>query len=164
MVDYCICIEPERDSPQSRAIEGLCRWLPGQSINHTDWADLTKYPIAVSIETKGPSIGYETALLQVATWHSAQWRSLHWAQHGADVSSRSQEMEFLPGIVVMQHHWWLVATALNDDQKAQTFERVLLGDTESILGIYKLTMALQRLIQWVRDEHWPAFQSSILGL
>lgn len=73
-------------------------------------------------------------------------------------------MEFLPGIVVMQHHWWLVATALNEDQKAQTFERVLLGDTESILGIYKLTMALQRLIKWVRDEHWPAFQSSILGL
>ncbi|PLB36074.1 uncharacterized protein BDW47DRAFT_119091 [Aspergillus candidus] len=138
MVDYCVCIEPERDSPQSRAVEGLCRWLPGQSINHTDWADLTKYPIAVSIETKGPSIGYETALLQ--------------------------EMEFLPGIVVMQHHWWLVATALNEDQKAQTFERVLLGDTESILGIYKLTMALQRLIKWVRDEHWPAFQSSILGL
>jgi hypothetical protein len=133
------------------------------SINHTDWADLTKYPIAVSIETKGPSIGYETALLQVATWHSAQWRSLHWGTD-SDVLAPSREIEFLPGILVMQHHWWFVATALNQNGKAQTFERLLLGETESILGIYKLFISLQKLVDWTRDQYWAAFQTSVLGL
>jgi hypothetical protein len=163
MVDYCICIEPKTSSLEYRAIESLCKRRPGKSINHTDWADLAKYPIAVSIETKGPSIGYETALLQVATWHSAQWRSLHWGQQGR-TSAHSWKTEFLPGIIVMQHHWWFVATALNEDGKAQTFERLLLGETESMLGIYKLSMALQKLVEWARDQHWPAFQSDVLGI
>lgn len=163
MIDYCICIEPEESSPQYRVIESLCKDRPGKSINHTDWADLAKYPIAISIETKGPSIGYETALLQVATWHSAQWRSLHWTQQDS-TSAYPRKIEFLPGIIVMQHHWWFVATALNEDGKAQTFERLLLGDTESILGVYKLSMALQKLAEWARAQHWPAFQSDVLGL
>ncbi|PWY91465.1 hypothetical protein BO94DRAFT_533612 [Aspergillus sclerotioniger CBS 115572] len=163
MVDYCICIQPATNSPQYQAIQSLCKYRPAMSINHTDWADLTKYPIAVSIETKGPSIGYETALLQVATWHSAQWRSLHWDTDG-DVLASSGNIDFLPGIVVMQHHWWFVATALNQSGKAQTFERLLLGETESILGIYKLFLSLQRLVNWTRDQYWVTFQTSVLGL
>jgi hypothetical protein len=163
MVDYCICIQPEAKSPQYQAIQSLCKYRPAMSINHTDWADLTKYPIAVSIETKGFSIGYETALLQVATWHSAQWRSLHW-DTDSDVLAPSKEIEFLPGIVVMQHHWWFVATALDQTGKAQTFERLLLGETESILGIYKLFISLQKLVDWTKDQYWAAFQTSVLGL
>lgn len=161
MVDYCICIQPGTSSPQYEAIESICKHRPGKSINHTDWADLTKYPIAVSIETKGPSIGYETALLQVATWHSAQWRSMHRDTDAGDLE-RSGEIEFLPGIVVMQHHWWFVATALNQNGKAQTFERLLLGETESIIGIYKLFISLQKLVDWTRDQYWAAFQASVL--
>lgn len=161
MIDDCICIKPKTSSPEYRAIESLCIKRPGQSINHTDWADLTTYPIAISIETKGPSIGYETALLQVATWHSAQWRSLRWANQGP---ASSMKLEFLPGIIVMQHHWRFIATALNEDGKAQTFERLPLGDTETELGIYKLSMALQKLVDCARNQHWPAFRSDVLGL
>ncbi|KAK7432963.1 hypothetical protein QQZ08_000434 [Neonectria magnoliae] len=131
MVDYCICIEPEINSPEYRAIESLCKRRPGKSINHTEWADLTTYPIAVSIET---------------------------------ASASSMKLEFLPGIIVMQHHWWFVATALSEDGKTQTFERLLLGETESILGIYKLSMALQKLVEWARDQHWPAFQTDVMGM
>lgn len=79
-------------------------------------------------------------------------------------STPSWEIEFLPSIIVMQHHWWLVATALNEDGKAQTFERLLLGKTESLLGIYKLSMTLRKLVEWARDQYWPAFQSDVLGL
>ena len=105
MVNFCVCIEPQTSSPQYQAIETLCKKRPGKSIYHTDWADLTKYPIAISIETKAPSIGYETALLQVATWHSAQWRSLRSAKQDMTFSTFSWEVEFLPGIIVMQHRW-----------------------------------------------------------
>jgi hypothetical protein len=99
----------------------------------------------------------------VATWHSAQWRSLRW-DTDSDVLAPSKEIEFLPGIVVMQHHWWFVATALDLTGKAQTFERLLLGETESILGIYKLFISLQKLVDWTRDQYWAAFQTSVLDL
>ncbi|KAL2819475.1 hypothetical protein BJX63DRAFT_439009 [Aspergillus granulosus] len=162
-VDYCICIQPGEDSPQYEAIQSLSRYRPELSINHTDWADLTKYPIAISIETKGRSLEYDAALLQVATWHSAQWRSLFWDIDG-DVLAHSKEIEFLPGIIVMQHQWWFVATVLNQNGKSRTFERLLLGGTDSILGIYKLVISLQKLVEWTRDEYWPKFQAIVLGL
>ncbi|KAK7420550.1 hypothetical protein QQX98_002749 [Neonectria punicea] len=72
MVDFCICLQPEATSPQYHAIRSLCISRPSMSINHTDWGDLTKYPVAIYIETKGPEQSYETALLQMATWHSSQ--------------------------------------------------------------------------------------------
>ncbi|RSM06701.1 hypothetical protein CEP52_005549 [Fusarium oligoseptatum] len=159
MVDFCICVQPGTNSPYHEAIQTLCLNRPGLSINHTDWGDLTKYPISISIETKGPEQSYDTALLQVATWHSSQWRSLCWGRHDP-----IHAIEFLPGIIIIKHDWYFVATDLDRFGKARTFERIPLGSTESILGIYKLSMALLTLCQWVRDQYWPAFQADILGL
>ncbi|KAH7267902.1 hypothetical protein B0J15DRAFT_544796 [Fusarium solani] len=73
-------------------------------------------------------------------------------------------IEFLPGIIVIKHDWYFVATDLDRFGKARTFERIPLGSTESILGIYKLSMSLLKLCQWVRDQYWPAFQADILNL
>ncbi|KAL2678511.1 hypothetical protein Neosp_009258 [[Neocosmospora] mangrovei] len=159
MVDFCICIQPDTDSPHHEAIQFRCLKRPGMSINHTDWGDLTKNPIALSIETKGPEQSYDTALLQVATWHSSQWRSLCWGRRDP-----IDAIEFLPGIIAIKHDWYFVATDLDRFGKARTFERIPLGSTESILGIYKLSMALLTLCQWVRDQYWPAFQADILDL
>ncbi|KAI8663857.1 hypothetical protein NCS55_00891700 [Fusarium keratoplasticum] len=159
MVDFCICVQPGTDSPHHEAIQSRCLSRPGMSIDHTDWGDLTKNPIAISIETKGPEQSYDTALLQVATWHSSQWRSLCWGRRG-DIDA----IEFLPGIIVIKHDWYFVATDLDRFGKARTFERIPLGSTESILGIYKLSMTLLTLCQWVRDQFWPAFQANILNL
>lgn len=157
MVDFCICIQPRPKSRQDDAIQSLCVDRSGLSINHTDWGDLTKYPIAVSIETKGPEQSYDTALLQVATWHASQWRSLLWERNS------ESRLGFLLGIIVMKHDWFFVATVRDDNGNARTFERVPMGSTETILGIYKLSIALLRLLQWVRTEYWPAFQVDMLG-
>ncbi|KAF5017127.1 hypothetical protein F66182_10985, partial [Fusarium sp. NRRL 66182] len=129
MVDFCICIQPDASSPQHDTIQSLCVNRPAMSINHTDWGDLTKYPIAISIETKGPEQSYDTALLQVATWHSSQWRSLRWGRHDCSI----EKIEFLPGIIVIKHDWYFVATSLDKHGKARTFERIPLGSSESIL-------------------------------
>ncbi|KAJ4138001.1 hypothetical protein NW754_001361 [Fusarium falciforme] len=159
MVDFCICVQPGTNSPHHNVIQSLCLNRPGMSINHTDWGDLTKNPIAISIETKGPEQSYDTALLQVATWHSSQWRSLRWGRSGP-----IDTIEFLPGIIVIKHDWYFVATDLDRFGKARTFERIPLGSTESILGIYKLFMAMLTLLQWVRDQYWPALQTDVLRL
>jgi hypothetical protein len=161
VVDCCICIQPETNSPQYQAVESLCKTRPAKSINHTNWADLTKYPIAISIETKGPSMGYETALLRVATWHSAQWRSLHWADKKEIFPRPPVRLNSSLASSSLQHHWWVVVTALSEQGKAQTYGRLLLGETESLLGIYKLSITLQKLVEWAKDQHWPAFQADV---
>ncbi|KAF5011455.1 hypothetical protein FDECE_2444 [Fusarium decemcellulare] len=158
-VDFCICIQPEADSEQHDTIHSLCRNRPAMSINHTDWGDLTKNPIAISIVAKGPEQSYDTALLQVATWHSSQWESLCWGRQPFDPIDA---IEFMAGIIVIKHDWYFVATDLDGKGHARTFERLPLGSTETVLGIYKLSMALLTLLQWARKRYWPAFQSDIL--
>ncbi|KAF5027013.1 hypothetical protein F66182_888 [Fusarium sp. NRRL 66182] len=165
MVDYCVCFQPEDSSPEYARIEQLCRQgRPGQSINHTDWGDLVSYPIGISIETKGPGISYDTALVQVATWHAAQWRSIFHNRERHSVTESSRRIPFLPGIIVVKHDWYFVATDRDGMGKARTFEKKTLGSTESLLGIYKLVMALQKLARWLVDEFWPAFQADVLSL
>lgn len=162
MVDYCICIQPDPNSIQFQPTESLCLHRPGQSINHTDWGDLTQYPIGVSIETKGPGTAYDAALVQVATWHAAQWRSIFHGRERQPVSQVSR-IPFLPGIIVIKHDWYFVATDRNGIGKARTFESLPLGSTGTMLGLYQLTMSLQKLVEWVRVEYWPAFQADMLG-
>ncbi|KAK2924447.1 hypothetical protein FoTM2_014724 [Fusarium oxysporum f. sp. vasinfectum] len=159
MVDYCVCLQPEDSSLEYARIKQLCRQgRPGQSINHTDWGDLVSYPIGISIETKGPGITYETALVQVATWHAAQWRSIFHNRERHSVTETARHIPFLPGIIVIKHDWYFVATDRDGMGKARTFEKKTLGSTESLLSIYKLMMALQRLAQWLVDEFWPTFR------
>ncbi|KAG8418946.1 hypothetical protein J3459_011866 [Metarhizium acridum] len=155
MVDFCLAIEVNEE--EERIINFLCRSRPGFSINHTDWGDLNKFPIAISVETKGHGDPYDTALLQVATWHASQWRSLRWG--GKALSA----IEFLAGIIVIGHDWRFVATVLGEDDKATTFESIPIGSTDSIFAIYTLFAALQRLKRWAESTYWPAFKCDMLG-
>ncbi|KAF5120897.1 hypothetical protein E5D57_013233 [Metarhizium anisopliae] len=155
MVDFCLAVEVGEE--EERIINFLCRSRPGFSINHTDWGDLNKFPIAISVETKGHGDPYDTALLQVATWHASQWRSLRWG--GKALSA----IEFLAGVIVIGHDWRFVATVLGEDDKATTFESIPMGSTDSIFGIYTLFAALQRLKRWAESTYWPAFKRDMLG-
>ncbi|EXU94970.1 hypothetical protein X797_011949 [Metarhizium robertsii] len=155
MVDFCLAVEVGEE--EKRIINFLCRSRPGFSINHTNWGDLNKFPIAISVETKGHGDPYDTALLQVATWHASQWRSLRWG--GKALSA----IEFLAGVIVIGHDWRFVATVLGEDDKATTFESIPMGSTDSIFGIYTLFAALQRLKRWAESTYWPAFKRDMLG-
>ncbi|KID89010.1 hypothetical protein MAJ_11022, partial [Metarhizium majus ARSEF 297] len=155
IVDFCLVIEVNEE--EERIINFLCRSRPGFSINHTDWGDLNKFPIAISVETKGHGDPYDTALLQVATWHASQWRSLRWG--GKALSA----IEFLAGIIVIGHDWRFVATVLGEDDKATTFESIPIGSMDSIFAIYTLFAALQRLKRWAESTYWPAFKCDMLG-
>jgi hypothetical protein len=80
-------------SIEQQRIDAMITTRPGISINHTDWGDLCKNPIVLSIETKR-QVSWEKALLQIGTWHSAQWRALR---------GNIQTIEFLAGIIVQDH-------------------------------------------------------------
>ncbi|KAI3572813.1 hypothetical protein IWW34DRAFT_759483 [Fusarium oxysporum f. sp. albedinis] len=158
MVDFCVFYKPDKGSPEEHALELACKTRPGHSINHTDFSDLCRRPIALSIETKRPHIEGDTATLQVSTWHSAQWRSLRW-NHGPT----ARTIEFLPGIIVQGHEWRFVASVLDQDGKSLLLEEVKLGGTDTELGIYSLVLGLQHLRKWIEEDYWPAFVSDILN-
>ncbi|RSL40612.1 hypothetical protein CEP54_016069 [Fusarium duplospermum] len=117
MVDFCLFIRPECGSPEEQAIKAICHTRSGQSINHTDLGNFCKHPIALSIETKRPGEQGDNAMLQMGTWHSAQWRSLR----------RRRTIEFLPGLIVQGHAWQFVASILDESGKSLLLETVPLG-------------------------------------
>ncbi|KAG9249477.1 uncharacterized protein F5Z01DRAFT_631660 [Emericellopsis atlantica] len=157
MVDFCLAIRPRL--PEDLAnVDAIRKQRPGDSINHTDWGTLSKHPIAISVETKRHGEQYDAALLQIATWHSAQWRSLRWGCRNL------RAIEFLAGIIVQGHDWQFVASTLGENDIAVVLRPPLqLGDTRSEQGIYKLLVSLQRLRQWAEESYWPAFKSDLLG-
>ncbi|KAM4055927.1 hypothetical protein HRG_002852 [Hirsutella rhossiliensis] len=159
MVDFCLAIRPNKE--EQRVIDDLCRTRPDLSINHTEWGNLSKHPIAISIETKHQGGDSAVALLRMATWHSAQWRSLRLGN--SDEERARLALQFLPGIIVQGHDWKFVATTLGEDFMATTFKSLSMGTTESIPDIYQLAVSLQRLKVWAEEEYWPAFKATILG-
>lgn len=156
MVDFCLAVRPE--AHEQDVIDALCKSRPSLTINHTDWGNFSKHPIAVSIETKRPGEGLNEALVQIGTWHSSQWRSI---RHGGRVTG---PMDFLPGIIIHGHNWQFVATTSGEDLKATTYSSLHMGDTSSTFGIYKLLAALQRLTEWCESTYWPAFRTHVLDM
>ncbi|KAI3574027.1 hypothetical protein IWW34DRAFT_752991 [Fusarium oxysporum f. sp. albedinis] len=159
MVDFCIVVRPQEDTPAQAIIDDLCNYRPDKTINHTDWGNLSKDPIAISIETKKHGENWTKAVHQMGTWHSAQWRSLYYDRKGIPFSG----ITFLPGIIVQGHKWMFVATVRHDG-KAVLFQNVAIGDTETKFGIFKLLVSLQCLHRWIEREYWPAFQKDILEM
>ncbi|KAF4975467.1 hypothetical protein FZEAL_7746 [Fusarium zealandicum] len=153
-VDFCVCLKPPESSTEAQAIESCTRSRPGLSINHTDWGNFCKHPIALSIETKRQS-EWDRALLQIGTWHSAQWRAL---QFDAPLKA----IDCLPGVVVQGHSWCFVASTL-EDGRSKLYHKLDIGGTDSHFAAYKLVMALQCLASWIDDTYWPAFKADILG-
>lgn len=158
MVDFCVAIRPATHTmPMVRsAIDAR----PGFSINHTNWGILTERPIAISIETKKDGQGKELAIIQIATWHAAQWRSILW---GNELPA-SPRLEFLAGIVVVGHLWMFVPTIRGEGEQTITLDSLVIGNTTSVFGIYKLLAVMQVLKRWAEEQFWPAFQHDVLGV
>ncbi|RYC78182.1 hypothetical protein BFJ63_vAg18944 [Fusarium oxysporum f. sp. narcissi] len=88
-VDFSIYIEPGNDSDPSEsdspdAIERCLRDLPDYAFNFTDFVPLERRPIALSVESKKPSEGFDRANIQLGVWLSAHWTFL---RHLREISS-----------------------------------------------------------------------------
>ncbi|KAK1992090.1 hypothetical protein LX36DRAFT_715594 [Colletotrichum falcatum] len=69
---------------------------------------------------------------------------------------------FLPGVIVQGHDWYFLAITRAADERTQRWERTLMGTTQSIQGVYKVTAVLQLLGCWAQDVH-SARQDPALG-
>lgn len=147
------------DADTKETIDTLRLRRPGLSINHTDWGDLDHRPLVISIETKAEAEP-RRALVQMGTWHAAQWRCL---RQGFNRSRAAPQIEFLAGVTVGGHDWNFVATVPNNrNGKPTVLHSLPLGSTKTLLGIYQLFASLHYLREWGETIFWPAFRHDIL--
>lgn len=173
MVDFCMHIDPtlsvpdddddEENAEAARRIDQLRRSRPDVSINHTNYPPLVDLPIAVSIETKKGTDNWDRAVLQMGTWQAAHLRRL---ANAADPDRPSGGgIMFLPGIIIMGHFWHFVVTVREDGAKQPILlSSILVGSTDTVLGLYKVLAGVSRLRRWSKEEFWPDFKREVLGM
>lgn len=189
-VDFCVYLEPEVLG-EAGLIDDVRNLLPEQSLNHTAALPVRHRPIAFSIETKKTGEGAEAARLQIGVWLAAQWRFLEvlaGLSHGEDrvvlntspTSAVDTLPLFLPGIVIQGHDWNLyIATQENGNIVSAQFlltsprlgvsanatqvlwSKIILGSTNSAIGICQIVSVLHFLRKWAVEEYWPWFKNLI---
>ncbi|KLU91754.1 hypothetical protein MAPG_10703 [Magnaporthiopsis poae ATCC 64411] len=185
MVDFCLAIDPHwplgrtSPTPASKAVDELRLSQPGNSISHTTYQPLARYPIALSITTKLPQGSSEDAEAQLGVWQTAQWRMLEAmvvCSQGSDAghaarpaaagpSARLGELGFLPGIYTVGNLWRFAATT-RDQQSGRTtlWTESDFGSTTNVLGVYRIIWGLRRLEKFLTEIYWPWFQKCVLGM
>ncbi|KAL6353688.1 hypothetical protein LRP88_13001 [Fusarium phalaenopsidis] len=95
-VDFCVHINPRNDSPPKEpsrvadAIDRLVHQLPGKVFNFTDFEPVQNRPIALSIETKKPTEGFDVAKLQLGVWQMAHWAFLKYLIKTQQINEESR--------------------------------------------------------------------------
>lgn len=203
------------------AIQRLADQLPGLVFNFINLIGLQYQPVAIGIETKKPTEGFEVAKLQMGVWQAGHWtflrtliqiqqenekirtlqkqveaQNLDAAQEPEEqvdeqpdeqpemqlsielplqqvqtdtepskiqqqTDSRFKLPEFLPGIIINGHEWWLTISTL-EKSRVQFYEKTALGSTKDTKEIYKLICNLQVLRQWVEELYWPWLKELVL--
>lgn len=161
-------IEPSADpNPRHAAaavsqIDQLRSQSPCLSINHTAFEPLLRCPIAVCMETKRPGAGDEVATVQAGIWAAAQWSLLE-SLTTIEGNCQLPGHIYLPAIVVVGHDWSLAATTRSGTETT-IWSDFPIGNTRTILGIYHIIWALQRLSIWAGEEYWTWYKDAVLGI
>lgn len=164
LVDFALTLEPE--GPDQAAITHLLasQATPLRYLNQTTYGPLRFRPGPIAIETKAAAAS-ETGESQLAIWTKA-WRTrmgLLGATH----------IPFQP-LVRVYDHVWVVLFAWDDDNATDALaqdekgDRLVLlgelqiGDTRSILGVYKILKAIRQLATWLESDFYKWFSHEIL--
>lgn len=116
------------------------------------------------------------AQLQLGVWDMARWAFLRRLAElrsdtgtidttGANANDAPEVKlpEFLPGITVKGHDWFLVITTMEGD-KTVLWQNVAIGSTSKSRGVYQIVRTLQYLEKWAKDVHWPWLRAIIEGI
>lgn len=162
MVDYAIHLDPTADmTARIKAALATEATAPGlRSVNHTLYEVLRHSPIAVSIETKTPAGNEDRGKAQLAVWGTAHLERLRRLR---DCLGRHVRLPTLPLVYVEGLHWWLEFIAVDAATGAFTvFGRHYLGDTKSLVDIYRLVCCIRALAGWA-DTSFREWWDDLLG-
>lgn len=160
MVDFALLMDPTRDLNRE-LFEGITTTLRGEgrtTINHTAMYEVKYSPIAVSIETKRANVDEDGADVQLGLWVSAHFARLR------QLTGDAFPLPALPLVTVQGHAWKMMIAEAKADRSIILLKEIMLGKTDSVLGIYQIVAALRRLARWVDEDYKPWFEQKALGL
>ena len=146
MVDLAIYIQP--DVKVKRDIRNTLRseLKEAQSVNQTMYGPLRMCPIAISIETKLPFSGGETADIQLATWAGAGLTRLR------QMLPPDEKIPTIPTLSAHGHDLHLVAFQEQADCNVM-YGKLRLGSTDTLLGTFQMLKSLDILVEWASTEY-----------
>ena len=164
LVDYAIMVDSNTEF-KDRIVARLSRRpaIPVQrvapSINSTSAEWIRFNPIAVSIETKREADHRDLADVQLGIWTVSHFLKLQ--QLTQDPSTA--KLPVLPVISVVGHQWRLMLAYMTPGPRLEMLSYVLLGDTLTLAGVYRVVAALRRLAKWVDEQYRPWFERNVLA-
>ncbi|KAJ8128736.1 hypothetical protein O1611_g4898 [Lasiodiplodia mahajangana] len=150
-VDFAVTFQPTDPSSQTQKnIDSWRPYMPGGSINHTDYGGLKERLIAISVEMKRTHDDYEKAKFQLIVWQAAQWKKFN---------TMNFQPEITLGIIIQGHDWYfLPSTQAGNDATQVTWCKQKIGGTNNAFEVYSLVWALRYLIGWAIDSQWGKFK------
>ena len=118
-----------------------------ESVNQTMYEPVRYTPIAVSIETKTSAGDDEAAKVQLGVWVAA-WH------HRLEAFRRAEGIRIvtLPLLLVTGHHWQLLF-ACDRGWGIEIVHEISIGDTQTLLAMYRLVAVLRALGRWVESSY-----------
>ncbi|MCJ1312410.1 hypothetical protein MMC25_006084 [Agyrium rufum] len=148
--------------PQSVSKDSISNWLGSQpehlrTVNQSLYAPLSWHPTMITIAVKVG--GSETeARVQIAIWLSAWHKRI--AQLGGEPG---RTIISVPVIIVMTHFWTLYF-AIDRGSKIDILQFTeSIGDTLSLVKIYRILAVLRRLGEWGLKTFEPWFKATYFG-
>ncbi|KAF5600591.1 hypothetical protein FPANT_2254 [Fusarium pseudoanthophilum] len=161
--DFCVYIDPASDPTSDNMpapIERFEKHVYRDIFNHIDLRSPRNHrPIAFHIHTLPENTEHELQRVKTASAaHRGFLKRLVRLKEIADNGSRYDLPEFLPGIIIYKHNWFLSVSKL-DGENARFYG---IGDTATSMGVYKIVYALQILRDWVKTVYWPWLQGLLV--
>lgn len=161
MVDFGIYLQP---SPVLRdAYKEIEPEADGESryFNHTNFEQIARKPLAISIETKREDQGGSQADLQLSVWVDAHFDRLAGLRRTAlNVDDRSI---WLPLLKVIGPIWYLLLARgdyneLGELAGTTVYSRYQLGDVTTYHGFFRVFSAIHALVDWAETSYRPWFE------
>lgn len=158
LVDFAVNLVP-----QSVSNDSLSEWLRSQpnnlrTVNQSLYASLCRHPTMISVEVKANGTE-EEAWVQIGIWLSAWHERV--GQLGEDEGHR---VITLPVIIVLNHYWhpYFAVDKGSHIEILQFTESM--GDTLSLVKVYRILAVLRRLGEWGLETFEPWFKTTFLDL
>jgi hypothetical protein len=72
---------------------------------------------------------------------------------------------FLPAIIIVGHEWQIAATTWDGDSgRTVLWTGPSIGNTKTMIDIYRIIWCVRRLARYAAERYWPWFAENILGL
>ncbi|EEP78554.1 predicted protein [Uncinocarpus reesii 1704] len=123
-------------------------------------------PHFVAVEVKTPDGAYLPSSVQLVTWMAAGLEKVRQLKEEAEQISKEPEQGdiLLPfiGISVTGHIWNLLITAKAEDGTVTMYGPIIMGDTLTFEGVFRLFMVIDEIKSWGENVYWPWMKGRIL--